>query len=72
MYVYCVGLTASAAPPNPVFLQEVANDPVLQQTDPGVFNPNLPQGQAVTSGNGADLNQLFQQIAGDILLRLIH
>ena len=72
MYVYCVGLTASAAPPNPVFLQEVANYPVLQQTDPGVFNPNLPQGQAVTSGNGADLNQLFEQIAGDILLRLIH
>jgi hypothetical protein len=67
MYVYSIGLTASAAPPDPVFLQEVANDPASP-----TFNRNLPIGQAVTSGNGTDLNQLFQQIAGDILLRLTY
>jgi hypothetical protein len=70
MYVYSIGLTASASPPDPLFLQLVANDPVLEQTDPGAFETNMPPGQAVTSGNGSDLNQLFQQIAGDIQERL--
>jgi hypothetical protein len=67
MYVYSIGLTASASPPNPVFLQQVANDPASP-----TFDPNAPRGQAVITGNGADLNQLFQQIAGDILLRLTY
>ena len=70
MYVYCVGLASSMsadAQPNPVFLQEVANDP-----NSPFYNSELPVGQAVISGNGADLNQLFQQIAGDILLRLTY
>ena len=70
MYVYSIGLASSSssdAQPNPVFLQEVANDPLSP-----TYDSTLPTGQAVISGNGADLAELFQQIASDILLRLIH
>jgi hypothetical protein len=65
IYVYSIGLSDGTLPVD--FLQNVANDP-----DGPQYNPALPVGQAVITGNGADLNQLFQQIAGDIQLRLIH
>ena len=65
IYVYSIGLSDGTLPVD--FLQNVANDP-----DGPQYNPSLPTGQAVTTGNGADLNQLFQQIAGDILLRLTY
>jgi Flp pilus assembly protein TadG len=72
IYVYCIGLTAAANGdvPDPGFLEELANayDPANNPT----YNPALPVGEALTSGNGADLTTLFQQIAGDIQLRLIH
>lgn len=65
IYVYSIGLSDGTLPVD--FLQNVANDPEGPQ-----YNPLLPTGQAVITGNGADLNQLFQQIAGDILLRLTY
>jgi hypothetical protein len=65
IYVYSIGLSDGTLPVD--FLQNVANDP-----DGPQYNPSFPTGQAVTTGNGADLNQLFQQIAGDILLRLTY
>lgn len=70
MYVYSIGLAASAASadiPSYVFLQEVAND----RASP-TYDRTLPTGEAVITGNGAELNQLFQQIAGDILTRLTY
>jgi hypothetical protein len=72
IYVYCIGLTAASNGdvPDPGFLEELANayDPINNPT----YNSALPVGAALTSGNGADLTALFQQIAGDIQLRLIH
>jgi hypothetical protein len=68
MYVFCIGL--SAAPggdvPDPGFLQAVANDPA----NPAGYNPALPAGVALITGNGSDLAQLFQLIAAQIQLRL--
>jgi hypothetical protein len=49
------------------FLKQVAN----AEGSP-TFNGNLPKGLALTTGNGADLTELFQQVAGDILLRLTY
>jgi hypothetical protein len=73
MYVYSIGLSdGTIDSPDQTFLEKVANDPALQETDPSAFEANLPPGQAVITGNGANLNQLFQQIAGDILLRLTY
>ena len=69
IYVYCIGFNVGGAGntdvPDPGFLQQVANDPLSPS-----YNPALPVGAALVAGNGADLDQLFQQIAGDIELRL--
>jgi Flp pilus assembly protein TadG len=47
------------------FLYQVANDPN------GVsYNSSLPQGQAVFAPTSSQLNQVFQQIASKILLRI--
>jgi hypothetical protein len=68
MYVYCIGLNVGGVGAlDADFLQQVANDPQSP-----TYNRNLPVGQALTTGNGSELNQLFQQIAGDILLRLTY
>ena len=75
MYVYSIGLAVNSGSPDvPTvqFLQQVANDPALKAYAPSLYNPNAPPGQAVVADNGADLTQLFQQIAGDILLRLTY
>ena len=52
--------------PDPDFLQTVANDP--SNTDH--YDPSLPAGVALITGNGEDLAQLFQLIAAQIQLRL--
>ncbi|MGD1017973.1 MAG: VWA domain-containing protein [Verrucomicrobiia bacterium] len=65
IYVYSIGLSDGTLPID--FLQNVANDPNGPQ-----YDPTKLVGQAVITGNGSDLNQLFQQIAGDIQLRLVH
>ncbi len=66
-FVYSVGLTAQNAlnPPDLAFLQSVANDP-----DGPSFDPTQPVGAAFQS-TGQDLSQVFQQIAADIILRLV-
>ncbi|MGO9243437.1 MAG: VWA domain-containing protein [Verrucomicrobiia bacterium] len=66
MYVFCVGLSAAenGDVPEPGFLQQVANDPASP-----TYNPALPTGQALVSGDGADISQLFQQIATQVQLR---
>ncbi len=65
IYVYSIGLSDGTLPID--FLQNVANDPYGP-----LYDSTKLVGQAVITGNGADLNQLFQQIAGDIQLRLVH
>jgi Flp pilus assembly protein TadG len=66
-YVYAVGLTApgALAPPTLETLQQMANDPASPQ-----FDPTLPVGAAFLS-NGQDLSEVFQQVAADIILRLV-
>jgi Flp pilus assembly protein TadG len=65
-YVYAVGLNNGAiGAPALDLLQEVANDP-----NSPTYNASLPVGAALIS-NGNDLTQVFQQIASDIILRLI-
>lgn len=65
-YVYAIGLdTQQVGGPTLEFLQEVANDPGSD-----VFDNTKPVGAALIS-NGTDLTQVFQQIASDIILRLI-
>jgi hypothetical protein len=68
MYVFCIGLDSASGGdvPDPGFLQAVANDPA----NPATYNPALPSGVALISGNGADLAQLFQLVAAQIQLRL--
>ncbi len=68
MYVFCIGLNAASNGdiPSADFLQTLAND----QANPATYNPALPSGVALISGNGADLAQLFQLIAAQIQLRL--
>jgi Flp pilus assembly protein TadG len=73
MYVFCVGFNAATAGtdvPDPVFLQNVANDPANPNT--GQYNPALPSGVALVANNGADIGPLFQLIAAQIELRLTH
>jgi len=65
-YVYAVGLSASEAPPTIDMLQQVANDP-----DSSTFDPTQPVGAAFIS-SGQDLTEVFQQVAADIILRLVH
>lgn len=67
IYVYAVGLDVGNFSPVTIdFLQEVANDP-----DSPTFDPNLPIGTAMVAKSGSDLSPVFQQIASDILLRLL-
>ena len=47
------------------FLYQVANDP-----NAPAYNSNLPQGQAVFAPTSSQLNEVFQQIASKILLRI--
>ena len=69
MYVYCIGLNSAGGVnvPNATFLQEVANDPASP-----TYDNTQPTGEALVTGNGANLTQLFQQVAGDIVLRLTY
>jgi Flp pilus assembly protein TadG len=67
-YVYAVGLTADLntfAAPSLEQLQQVANDPASS-----TFNPTQPVGAAFIS-DGNDLSEVFQQVAADIILRLV-
>jgi Flp pilus assembly protein TadG len=64
-YVYAVGLYASEAAPTLPLLQQVANDPGSPQ-----FDPTQPIGAAFLS-SGQDLSEVFQQVAADIILRLV-
>jgi Flp pilus assembly protein TadG len=68
MYVFCIGLNAASNGDIPTadFLQTLAND----QANLATYNPALPSGVALISGNGADLAQLFQLVAAQIQLRL--
>lgn len=65
MYVFAIGLSNGNLDEQKTFLRDVANDP-----DSTSFNPKLPVGTALVTGNGAQVPQLFQQVAADILLRL--
>jgi Flp pilus assembly protein TadG len=60
--VYSIGLGNNV---DVTFLQEVAND----QASP-IYNPNLPTGRALIAPTAADLQNVFQVIAADILSRL--
>ena len=65
-YVYAVGLnTQTIGGPNLETLQEIANDPAS-----GKFDDTQPVGAAFLS-NGNDLTEVFQQVAADIILRLV-
>ena len=60
--VFSIGLGNNI---NKTFLQQVANDPASP-----TFNPNAQAGQAVLAPTAADLQDVFQTIASQILLRL--
>ena len=68
MYIYTIGLGNNI---NKSFLQQMANDPTSS-----TFNPNQPIGQAhfisscPSSTCTAELDEAFQTIASQILLRL--
>ena len=68
MYVYSVGLGTGV---DTAFLQQVANDPASS-----TYNSTQPAGMAVFAANcpssqcSAELQQVFQTIAANILLRL--
>ena len=66
-YVYAVGLSAPGAlgPLTLGTLQEIANDPASPK-----FDQTQPVGAAFLS-TGQDLSQVFQQVAADIILRLV-
>jgi len=65
-YVYAVGLnTTTIGAPTIELLQEIANDP-----GSGRFDNTQPVGAAFIS-NGTDLTEVFQQVAADIILRLV-
>jgi hypothetical protein len=66
-YVYVVRLAAPGgiAPPILTTLQQIANDP-----GSSTFDPTRPVGAALLS-DGNDLAQVFQQIAADIMVRLV-
>jgi len=69
MYVFCVGLDGGGiAPPTADFLQTVANDP--SNANPDHYDPSLPAGVAYITGDGKEVNELFQLVAGQIQLRL--
>jgi Flp pilus assembly protein TadG len=60
--VYSIGLGNKISQP---FLQQIANDPASI-----TFDSTQPQGQAVFAATAADLQEVFQTIASNILLRL--
>ena len=69
-YVYAVGLAGDAnafAPPTLETLQQMANDPASPQ-----FDPSQPVGAAFLVTGGQNLSEVFQQVAADIILRLVH
>jgi hypothetical protein len=67
-YIYSVGLATNV---DKAFLQQIANDP-----SSSTYNPNLPAGMAMFAPNcpsstcTADMQQIFQTIAAQILLPL--
>jgi Putative Flp pilus-assembly TadE/G-like/von Willebrand factor type A domain len=66
-YIYAIGMgtAITGQPAAQEFLREVANDPAAS-----TFDSTLPIGEAVFASDAADLNQVFQEIAAKILLRL--
>ncbi len=68
MYVYSIGLGTNV---DQSFLRQIANDPAAS-----TYDPNQPSGLAVFASNcpssqcAAELQQVFQTIASQILLRL--
>jgi Flp pilus assembly protein TadG len=66
-YVYAIGMgtAITGQPAAEEFLREVANDPAAS-----TFDSSLPVGSAVFASDSSQLNQVFQEIAAKILLRL--
>jgi hypothetical protein len=66
-YVYAIGMgtAITGQPAAEEFLREVANDPAAS-----TFDSSLPVGSAVFASDSTQLNQVFQEIAAKILLRL--
>jgi hypothetical protein len=66
-YIYAIGMgtAITGQPAAEEFLREVANDPAAS-----TFDSSLPVGSAVFASDSTQLNQVFQEIAAKILLRL--
>lgn len=66
-YVYAIGMgtAITGQPAAQEFLREVANDPAAS-----TFDSSLPVGEAVFASDSTHLNEVFQEIAAKILLRL--
>jgi Flp pilus assembly protein TadG len=66
-YIYAIGMgtAITGQPAAQEFLREVANDPAAS-----TFDSTLPVGSAVFASDSSELNQVFQEIAAKILLRL--
>jgi Flp pilus assembly protein TadG len=66
-YVYAIGMgtAITGQPAAEEFLREVANDPAAS-----TFDSSLPVGSAVFASDSSQLNEVFQEIAAKILLRL--
>jgi Flp pilus assembly protein TadG len=66
-YVYAIGMgtAITGQPAAQEFLREVANDPAA-----ATFDSTLPVGSAVFASDSSQLNEVFQEIAAKILLRL--
>lgn len=65
IFVYCIGLSTSAAGVNKTFLQQVANDPAVPN-----YVPTDHDGIALVATSAAEVGPMFQIIASKILLRL--
>jgi hypothetical protein len=67
-YIYAIGMgtAITGQPAAEEFLREVANDPAAT-----TFDSTLPVGSAVFASDSAQLNEVFQEIAAKILLRLL-
>jgi Flp pilus assembly protein TadG len=65
--IYSIGLGSAITNQSTAeaFLYQVANDPTGSS-----YNSSLPQGQAVFAPTSSQLDQVFQQIASKILLRI--
>jgi len=66
-YIFAIGMgtAITGQPAAQEFLREVANDPAAS-----TFDSTLPVGSAVFASDSSELNQVFQEIAAKILLRL--